>query len=65
MKVNRRSDNRGATLILDEAELKYLYHKLNAADSRPFTQYEEKEGLKFPANFKFLMWEALDKKYHP
>lgn len=63
MKVNRRSDNRGATLILDEAELEYLWHKLNCADCCTFDNYQEDYNV--PKISGYCLFTELDHKYTP
>ena len=63
MKVNRRSDNRGATLILDEQELEYLWHKLNCADSASFESY--KNDYNVPKIDSYDFFNQFNKKYTP
>lgn len=65
MKVNRRSDNRGATLILNEQELEYLWHKLNCADGNSFTNYKEEEKYISEPGIGFIIWNTINEKYSP
>ena len=64
MTVRRNSENRnGATLILSEEELEYLWHKLNCADGHSFNSY--KQDYKVPDIDGYNFFHELDRKYTP
>ena len=64
MTVRRNSENRnGATLILSEEELEYLWHKLNCADGHSFDSY--KLDYKVPKIEGNAFFSDLDRKYTP
>ena len=68
MTVRRNSENRnGATLILSEEELEYLWHRLNASDAVPFNEYMIRNKLS-DTNIRTIvgrMWSVLDRRYRP
>jgi len=64
MIVRRNSENRnGATIILSEEELEYLWHRLNNSDAHSWDSY--KLNYKIPNINGYDFFRQLDRRYTP
>ena len=64
MTVRRNSENRnGATLILSEEELEYIWHILNCSPRHSLESY--KKDYKVPDIDGYTIFRELDRKYTP
>ena len=66
MIVRRNSENRnGATLIVNEAELEYIWHKLNCANGTKFMDYATIKHYTHKDVNAADIWRDLDRKFTP